>query len=479
MSVTVVHSRLQGYKSLHLRLTLVMVFQLQPSTTKSQYLLMKFLDSASLDLVSFADWPPSEYAILSSSTWEQPLGRLARPLHTPSIASGKDLTDLRLFADVLQACKQARDHNIRYLWAKGLCVDESSPADISEFVNSSFHLVWNATLLIVHLRDLALPSDTTPSALEKALSRCTWFAHSWTLQELVASRRIQFHDRDWNICGAKNVQSLGSWFGMLSRISGVDLAVIKNRNELFQVSIGRRLSWAIRRRTRRPEDIAYSLLGICGVGGGLTPRYGEGRRTAFFRLQEKILMKTTDLSILAWKRQHVPDDREEGVKAQQSSWSGFFADSVDDFSHFASDKNLSAPFASDCELTFSNRGLIVQGPLAGERGRPGLGSEVVLVLHTQTQAEPVHIGIRLREIKPGISVRCNPYEIVYLPPQRDNLLMRYVRICRTTEPSQAQLVPEERTEWSVSAWMDGVMECEQPPTASLQHCETSLIMNRV
>jgi len=58
------------------------------------------------------------------------------------------------------------------------------------------------------------------------------------------------------------------------------------------------MSWASSRRTTRPEDIAYSLLGIFGVNIPLL--YGEGALKAFRRLQLQIVADTDDESIFAW-----------------------------------------------------------------------------------------------------------------------------------------------------------------------------------
>ena len=51
-----------------------------------------------------------------------------------------------------------------------------------------------------------------------------------------------------------------------------------------------RMPWATGRKTRRPEDVAYSLPGIFGVNMPMI--YGEGGR-AFIRLQEEIIKIST------------------------------------------------------------------------------------------------------------------------------------------------------------------------------------------
>ncbi|KAK0722644.1 hypothetical protein B0T26DRAFT_628827, partial [Lasiosphaeria miniovina] len=59
------------------------------------------------------------------------------------------------------------------------------------------------------------------------------------------------------------------------------------------------MSWASRRQTTRPEDIAYCLMGIFNVN--MSMLYGEGGTKAFIRLQEGILRESDDQTILAWR----------------------------------------------------------------------------------------------------------------------------------------------------------------------------------
>jgi hypothetical protein len=64
------------------------------------------------------------------------------------------------------------------------------------------------------------------------------------------------------------------------------------------------MSWAAKRETTRPKDIAYCLFGMFDVH--LPPLYGEGADKAFLRLKEEIIKTSTDLSILAWSRINDP-----------------------------------------------------------------------------------------------------------------------------------------------------------------------------
>jgi hypothetical protein len=91
--------------------------------------------------------------------------------------------------------------------------------------------------------------------------------------------------------------------------------------QLTNASIAQRMHWAAGRETTRPEDEAYSLLGIFDVNLPLI--YGEGRK-AFIRLQEEIIRRTTDQSIFAWRLPILSSHRGFGLLASSPR---MFADS--------------------------------------------------------------------------------------------------------------------------------------------------------
>ena len=397
---------------------------------------MKFLDTTLLNLVSFVDHPPSEYIIFSYVT-DQPSARLLIR-HQAKHLSPWTSSGTRLPEPLLQACQQARARNVGYIWVPVLCVDQSSSADLCESVTASFRLVWNASVCIVHLSDLSPEGassngSTDSAALEKSLSGSRWFTRCWTLQDLVASRRVEFYDRNWNLRVVKSSMSSRPSLEMLTRVSGVDTDVLANRNALWDVSLGRRLSWAARRRSRRPEDAAYALMGICGVGGRLTPRYGEGRRCAFHRLQGKILKTTSDMSILAWSRQERTEvsssDENDGKQQQQPPFSGILADSPAEFSHFACNPAWTTPFKSSSELGFNNRGLCVQGSVFVVVGNHPSGTrrKVAFVLD-DSPLNPAQVAILLNEIEPGLFVRSNPETLCHWLRRKDGIKLTE-RIC--------------------------------------------------
>lgn len=79
-------------------------------------------------------------------------------------------------------------------------------------------------------------------------------------------------------------------------------------------------SWAASRITTRPEDIAYSLLGILNVNMPLL--YGEGGVKAFIRLQLEYLGRIDDETVFCW------------AFPSNYMWNGLLALSPKHFEHF-------------------------------------------------------------------------------------------------------------------------------------------------
>ncbi|KAK0626210.1 hypothetical protein B0T14DRAFT_509418 [Immersiella caudata] len=181
--------------------------------------------------------------------------------------------------------------------------------------------------------------------VDTRLRSCRWFTRGWTLQELVAPRKLEFYDRDWNFVGGR--EDLEQ---TLFEITGIDGDVLHDSSGLASTPIGRRMSWAVGRKTTRVEDRAYSLLGIFNINMPLL--YGEGTQ-AFFRLQQEIASQSNDLSLFAWQCKPVEDE-------EPSMFSGVFAESPDLFWPCSTIKRH-GDFAVSQEFAITNRGLRING----------------------------------------------------------------------------------------------------------------------
>jgi hypothetical protein len=166
----------------------------------------------------------------------------------------------------------------------------------------------NASECYVHLSDVTAPASSFGPNWRGNVEKSKWFTRGWTLQELLAPHVVVFCNAHWEVfgymtgTGQNNVMPRNGFYGrsMLEdiwKITKISPDILSKRTRLDQASIAQRMSWASHRTTTRVEDEAYCLLGIFGINMPLL--YGEGKR-AFLRLQEEIIRRSTDQSLLAW-----------------------------------------------------------------------------------------------------------------------------------------------------------------------------------
>ena len=193
-------------------------------------------------------------------------------------------------AKVQRFCEVARNDGFSLAWVDSCCIDKSSSSELSESINSMFSWYRNAGACYVFLADVE-PSQGG-RIQEEQFKKSRWFTRGWTLQELLAPYTVIFLSSRWSIIGSKHTLS-----NLIQSITSVDVAILLFDQPLSSVSVARRMSWAASRQTTLVEDVAYSLMGIFGVN--MPTMYGEGH-AAFRRLQEEILRRNPDQTILAW-----------------------------------------------------------------------------------------------------------------------------------------------------------------------------------
>lgn len=208
-----------------------------------------------------------------------------------------------------------------------------------------FRWYGRSSICYAYLEDIAQP--VLGASLSDAMRVSRWFTRGWTLQELIAPPEVVFYSTGWEVLGTKT----GLAATVLEPLTGVDADVLLGRTDPTSgaVSASRRMSWAAGRRTSRPEDVAYCLLGLFGVPMPLL--YGEGRERAFRRLQEAVLRENpADHTLLAWgdavvdRRSDVVPPRALTHEVETFAWTeadagrpllGLLADSPDRFQHSA------------------------------------------------------------------------------------------------------------------------------------------------
>ena len=243
-----------------------------------------------------SDVPP--YAILSHRWRDQEV------LYDDMVATDRSIArSKRGYAKLEMTCRLAFEHGFGYVWSDTCCIDKSSSAELSEAINSMYSYYTQSEWCIAYLDDVEL-DETQPGSFfgaDGTFSRSAWFSRGWTLQELIAPLRLAFYTKSWNKIGTK-----AGLCHQISIASNIAEEVLRDRGRISTVGVSEKMSWAAKRVTTRPEDEAYSLMGIFGVN--MATLYGEGRSTAFRRLQLEILRTSTDHTLFVWESKAVNGD---------------------------------------------------------------------------------------------------------------------------------------------------------------------------
>ncbi|KAI1335082.1 hypothetical protein F5Y15DRAFT_260743 [Xylariaceae sp. FL0016] len=347
------------------------------------------------------DEPSSlRYAILSH-TW----GRMC------SNGSWGHTEDEILFADVddkgvrekkrpawdkaWNACRLALEHGLRYVWVDTCCFNKESSAELDESINAMFSWYEQSDLCLAYLADLHCEPGSG-AVQTNDLKNCRWFYRGWTLQELLAPKCVEFYDQDWNPIGSKTVYS-----DTLSFITGIDETALEGTMSLSRFTIAQKMNWAARRETKRPEDRAYSLLGIFGVNMPLI--YGIGGKRAFKRLQDEIIKVSTDLTIFMWELQD-----------KSTHFCSMFADSPDEFAPGRDVKSMDI----DGNYAMTNKGLLMDSATlrVGNENMQDSSENLMLLVGTIKGGDiNKYIGVYLHKIGRAIYARDGTRGINVIP----------------------------------------------------------------
>ncbi|KAF4628955.1 hypothetical protein G7Y89_g9198 [Cudoniella acicularis] len=278
----------------------------------------------------------------------------------------------------IQFCgEQANKDGLKYFWVDTCCIDKKSSAELSEAINSMLRWYSEASECIAYLSDVM--SDLGGGMLEEQFRQSRWFTRGWTLQELLAPRKLMFYDKDWKFIGDRQ-----QWKSIIEDITNIhEGALTGDQTWINRYSVAQKMSWASKRRTTRPEDIAYSLMGMFNVNMPLL--YGEGKK-AFLRLQQEIIKDSDDQTIFCWNAK-VP-----AFNPPEFGICGLLAPSPREF-EFSYDYVLDKTVQVAEPYSMTNTGMRITGPVHQ------IGSDYRLVLrcYDATQSHAV-LKLPLRKL---------------------------------------------------------------------------------
>ncbi|TLD20579.1 hypothetical protein PspLS_08735 [Pyricularia sp. CBS 133598] len=247
---------------------------------------MWLINTETLQLEQFDD-PNTvpKYAILSH-TWEND------EVSFQDIQNIDTAQHKKGFSKIVGIRSLALEASVKFAWVDTCCIDKTDSVELGEAINSMYRWYAQAAVCIVYLGDLS--ATITDSALAAGqLHTCKWFTRGWTLQELIAPKIVNFYNSDWRFVGSKSQHFASAIAGF----TNIAKDVLLHNKDPSEYTVAQRMSWASGRKTKRPEDRAYSLMGLFDIS--MPPVYGEQDK-AFQRLQEEVIRTNPDMSILAW-----------------------------------------------------------------------------------------------------------------------------------------------------------------------------------
>ncbi|KAM3416112.1 hypothetical protein BST61_g9593 [Cercospora zeina] len=175
----------------------------------------------------------NEYAILSHR-W---LPEDEQEVRYADIVNQKDDLMSKPGWNKLQWCRQqAAVDGLSHVWADTACIDKSSSQELTESINSMYQWYRKAKVCYVYLQDMpdleTGPTSSEPDIADattthesltlvppferlssiwdtwdrNAFGKCAWFTRAWTLQEMIAPRRVKFYSQSWRfICDLEDI----------------------------------------------------------------------------------------------------------------------------------------------------------------------------------------------------------------------------------------------------------------------------------
>jgi hypothetical protein len=228
--------------------------------------------------------------IMFSHTWE---GKEPTFKDVNLVDSIWKLDNSLLNEKLRQFCKMAHKDGYRWAWSDTCCIDKATSTVLSQSLTSMYRWYEEAAETLVYLADvlsLSVLGDLTKSR---------WMTRAWTLQELLAPKRIRFYDREWkpylndNRANHKESPAIKQELAHAMGVAPETITSFRPQD----LGVREKLRLASTRNATVEEDIAYSLIGI--FSSDIAPRYGLGK-DALGQLLENIVARSGDVTVIAW-----------------------------------------------------------------------------------------------------------------------------------------------------------------------------------
>ncbi|KJA20515.1 hypothetical protein HYPSUDRAFT_142140, partial [Hypholoma sublateritium FD-334 SS-4] len=211
----------------------------------------------------------SRYAILSH-TWirEVPGDVVYRDWHVRA-RNERGYTKIAKFCEIA-----AGEHGLTFGWMDTVCINKESSSELDESIRAMYRWYHGAAVCVAYLAETQDVGGMHADA---------WFTRGWTLQELLAPKKVAFYNKEWMHMGSLGPDEpllleelLESQIEKATTLTGAELAVTKGRYIAGGGSMSsfRVMQLAAMRTVTREEDKAYSIMGLLDVQ--ITISYGEG-----------------------------------------------------------------------------------------------------------------------------------------------------------------------------------------------------------
>ncbi|KAG6332327.1 hypothetical protein ID866_6766 [Astraeus odoratus] len=248
-----------------------------------------------IDILKRFDDEEVEYAVLSHcwSTVEGEEVEFDEMRYLPSLGVSEELRAKPGYKKIVASCRRAHHDELKWLWIDTCCIDDR---ERREALNSMYRWYQGSKICYAYLHDV--DGEILPGAIsvDGDLKRPRWFFRAWTLQELIAPYDVLFFNRTWEVIG--NKQDCAFKLQEITRIPEDILEMgLPDPGDTSYPSAAQIISWAADREASKAEDKAYALMGLFDVR--IPMEYGV-KEVAFYQLQEEILKRHKDHSVLAW-----------------------------------------------------------------------------------------------------------------------------------------------------------------------------------